>query len=330
MAKIEINETGMLINIKNKEVRTPCIIDVNDKELNLIKSQLRSNGINNYKILTPPSNIRINNISFNYRKDPIDNRDYKLKTILKESSSKNDILKSSYEIDYTNEMSPVKNQGHLGSCVAFAVVSVKEWQEQKEHLLEIKQGKKYKRKEKHFDYSEQWLYYKSKEIDCWPNEEGTSIRYALKVLQKQGVPTENAWEYNPSIKGKPKFWAKLISRWALAGKYFRINTPEELCDALRIYGPIPIGVLCFDEIFNVGNNGIVSYPRNPNDYIGGHAICITGFTNDNLFKFKNSWGVNWGENGYGYLSYKYIKDFMLDAWVVEDINVKTDLLRDNM
>ena len=122
----------------------------------------------------------------------------------------------------------------------------------------------------------------------------------------------------------------MISKWALAGEYFRIETPEELCDALREYGPVAIGIGCFEEMFRIGKDGFISYPRNPNNFYGGHAVCCCGFTENNLFKFKNSWGSDWGDNGYGYVSYKYIRDFMLDAWVVKDISVTRDMLRDNM
>ena len=41
---------------------------------------------------------------------------------------------------------------------------------------------------------------------------------------------------------------------------------------------------------------------------GWHAIVLTGFDDDmNAFKFKNSWGKKWGEEGYGWLPYEYVK-----------------------
>jgi hypothetical protein len=38
-----------------------------------------------------------------------------------------------------------------------------------------------------------------------------------------------------------------------------------------------------------------------NNY-GAHAVNIVGY-NDNGFIFKNSWGTDWGDNGYGYISF---------------------------
>ena len=82
-------------------------------------------------------------------------------------------------------------------------------------------------------------------------------------------------------------------------------------------------------IGKVGNDGIVPYPSQPNNCYGGHAICATGFNDDKkLIKFKNSWGKGWGQNGYGYISYDYINDFMWDAWTCNDISVTRDMLKE--
>ncbi|GIU69049.1 MAG: hypothetical protein KatS3mg002_0285 [Candidatus Woesearchaeota archaeon] len=214
------------------------------------------------------------------------------------------------------------------SCVGFAVTAVKEWQERKEYLREVQQGKYYRRENEQYDLSEQWIYHKAKQIDPWPNEEGTSIRYALKVLQKEGIPPEEGWVYSDIELGKPTPWAKLIARWNFGGKYYRITSIPELEYSLYSKGPVVIGIICFEEIFYVGQNGIVPYPRNPWLHYGGHAVCLVGYDRERqLFKFKNSWGSRWGENGYGYLSYRYINDFMIDAWVMEDISVKLEWVK---
>lgn len=42
----------------------------------------------------------------------------------------------------------------------------------------------------------------------------------------------------------------------------------------------------------------------------GHAIVLVGYDEDKkTFKFRNSWGINWGNEGYGTLSYDYVKDY---------------------
>ena len=56
-------------------------------------------------------------------KDPPDERDYLLKNAL---SHVPDIRGLPDKVDYSSEMSSVKNQGALGSCVAMATAAVKE------------------------------------------------------------------------------------------------------------------------------------------------------------------------------------------------------------
>ena len=225
-------------------------------------------------------------------------------------------------------MTSVKDQKMLGSCVKIAVTALKEWQETFEHDQEVSNGKKDHRKGVEYDLSESWVYWNAKKIDPWPTEEGTSIRYAMKVLNKIGVPTEKAWPYNDTVIGEPARWAPMVAKWAWISDYWRINNLQELKIALQ-KTPIPIGIACFREIFYVGSNGIVAYPLNPNDMYGGHAVLAVGFNEDTqLIKFKNSWGKNWGDDGYGYISYDYVKDYLWDAWAATDISVTRVMLKE--
>jgi len=88
-----------------------------------------------------------------------------------------------------------------------------------------------------------------------------------------------------------------------------------------------IGVPVFEE-WMYPENGIINYPSNSDDVWGGHAICIVGYDDSTgLVKFKNSWTTGWGKNGYGYLSYRYINDFLWSAWVAKDITVTKEMLK---
>jgi len=257
----------------------------------------------------------------NYKRDPRDERDFKFKSVAPLLEAE-----ESERVDHGPDMSSVKNQGQLGSCVGFAVSAMKEYQEKKEHEEELAKGKR--GRPKVYDYSEAWVYWNAKKIDAWPGQEGTSIRYAMKVLHKIGVPTEKGWPYKDvGDVGEPKAWADMVARWALIDSYWRVNDLTELKLALND-GPIPIGVPCFYEIFFVGSDGYVPYPANPGQIYGGHAICAVGYNDrTQLVKFKNSWGTGWGSKGYGYFPYKYINDFLWDAWASKDLSVTRDMLR---
>lgn len=261
----------------------------------------------------------------NYRKDPRDQRDYVFTSSVSKMLTEIDSVPKS--VDHSNLMSPIKDQGQLGSCVGFAVTAMKEWQEQKEHLDEVAAGKRDTRKNKAYDLSESWVYWKAKEIDAWPGEEGTSIRYAMKVLKNVGVPTEKAWPYDDIDYGKPKSWAKLIAKWSIIDSYWSVSNLDDLKIAL-LDGPVPIGVPVFYEFFFPGYDGIIDLPYDPDAMYGGHAICAVGFNDKTkLVKFKNSWGTGWGQKGYGYLTYEYVRRYLWDAWACKDVSVTREMLK---
>jgi len=266
-------------------------------------------------------------LKLNYMKDPGDRRDYVIDSIVPQMRLA--IGRPKIITDHSSLMSPVKNQGRLGSCVGFAISALKEWQEQKEHAKEVQEGKRDHRDEKYYDLSESWVYWMCKKIDPWPNSEGTSIRFAMKVLAKIGVPCEKAWPYDDKVYGDPKSWANLVSLWSLIDSYWRIRDLDELKASL-LTAPVVIGVGCYEEIFNVGKDGVVQDPANPDNLYGGHAICAVGFdSTTERIKFKNSWSPLWGQNGYGYFSYDYIKNYMWDAWACKDLSVTKEMLKES-
>lgn len=266
----------------------------------------------------------------NYMKDKNDDRDYRFYDI--------DIVDPhAYEVhiknivDYRPYMSPVKDQGNLGSCVGFAVTALKEFQENVEYALEREEGSDYVREIESYDLSEQWTYWNTKKIDPWgPSVEGTSIRYALKVLQKIGCPPEKAWRYtDDKINiGKPESWSHLVARWNKIDSYWRLSTPEDIIASIRDLGPVVLGVGCYEEIFSPEPDGFVSYPSQPQYCYGGHAILACGYDKaKERVLFKNSWSEGWGDGGYGWLGYDYIRDFCWDAWVTKDIRVTKAMLK---
>lgn len=251
----------------------------------------------------------------NLRLDVADPRDFSFVERQKDGTP----LSLPLTLDYSNEMSPVKDQKKLGSCVAFACCAVKEWQEGKEHKLDNSVST-YSFKDKFQDLSEQWVYYMTKKIDPWPNLQGTSIRCAMKVLNKIGVPNEKGWPYNDLIRGAPELWAHLISRWNVIGSYERITSLEQMRQTLNDNGPFVAGMLCFENFFS-SFDGIIPMPKNNEKLLGGHAVCVVGYDDaKRLIKFKNSWGIGWGEKGYGFISYDYVP-YIIDMWVAKDMKI---------
>lgn len=325
--EITVNQPGLTLQVGNKVIKTPANITLTEDNINQVEKQLIQYGMRG-KIFTNNTHrlfYKTTSYSLGCEKDPKDERDYLFSTL-----RNNRIIRSSIpqKVDYRNEMSSIKNQGSKGSCVGFAVTACKEYQAQKEYEQKVKnENYKYRRKRKEYDLSEQWVYHKAKDIDPWgPDTEGTSVRCGVKVVHNQGIPPEKGWKYNDSREGSPKRWADLMAHWQFCGNYFRINGLRELEEALYNYGPVPIGIVCFEEIFNPRRDGLVPYPSNPQRQYGGHAISICMYDRINdVVGFKNSWSEAWGDKGFGKLPFKYIQDFMMDAWVMTDIDVSKEL-----
>ena len=98
------------------------------------------------------------------KEDPKDDRDYVFSS---SPSQDTGALTTSIplKIDHSPKMSSIKFQGQLGSCVGFAAVAIKEWQETIEHEREVNEGKRDRRRGQEYNLSEQWLYRNCKRID---------------------------------------------------------------------------------------------------------------------------------------------------------------------
>jgi len=236
-------------------------------------------------------------------KDPRDLRDIPMGLVLPP------ILLPS-EIDYAANMTPIRNQGDEGTCVAFAsVVGVKEYQDTKEYKRLIQ-------------LSPRFIYSLCKKYDGNPDEEGTYPRIAMKMLLKYGTPPENYWPYRPHQTDKPKPNASRAAIKYRVRAYARLKTMLEMKRSLVINGPFLAGVDVYESWFTdkTSKTGLIPLPKKSEQCEGGHAMCVVGYNDlKKLFKFKNSWGSQWGDKGYGYLTYDYMKQYCLDAWSATDL-----------
>lgn len=220
------------------------------------------------------------------------------------------------QIDYTDQMTEVKDQGPEGTCVAFATaVGMKEFQEKKQHNNKI-------------NLSPRFLYQECKKRDGLPGE-GTYIRIAMDVLRKIGVCEEAYWPYIANHTGEPKPGALENAASYISNAYARIfnngdslETRLELIKrSLIVNGPFVAGVPVYTNWSkpDVWSTGKIPAPEN-SSLRGGHAICIVGYNDSTQeLKFKNSWGDRWGDKGYGYLPYEYMNLNYSEAWSATDL-----------
>jgi len=167
-----------------------------------------------------------------------------------------------------------------------------------------------------------FTYALAREQAGWPStDNGAFLRDVMKVSKNIGrIPVgmySGRWD-----------WSKLPSQQEreLAGHatirgYERIpvRNSNTITDMKLVFVeeelPIAIGARVFDSINTVRKSGIIPMPTSKDKHAGGHAMTLLGY-DDSLASFIgiNSWGEMWGNNGFFYLSYDYVLQYVNDIW----------------
>jgi C1A family cysteine protease len=225
-----------------------------------------------------------------------------------------DVLPIKYDI--TDKMTLVQNQGNEGSCVGFSGCAIKEYQEQIDYSRYIR-------------LSERFIYEESKKISG--HSEGTTLKACAKVLVEKGICEYKFWEYKPKEVGERKPGADANAlKYRIQAGYVRITNEKELKASLIKYGAIHLGVLVYRNWYKQNKGHIPNLGFWDNWLarpLGGHAIALVGYNDETKeYKFKNSWGKDWGDAGYGYISFKHMKQIMMDAICYIDIDDPNDFV----
>lgn len=219
------------------------------------------------------------------------------------------------KVDLTDQCPPVFDQGHLGSCTANAISNAYLYDE-------LKQNNK-----SEFIPSRLFIYYNERKLQGTVDQDsGSSVRTGMKTINTQGVCTEDEWPYDINeFTVEPAKECYDFAKTHHSVKYHRVQqTAEELKAALTHNYPVVFGFSVYSsmETEDVAKTGKVPFPTKDDSLLGGHCVLLVGYNDDTKeFKFMNSWGKEWGENGYGYLPYKYIlnQNLASDFWTVTKV-----------
>jgi C1A family cysteine protease len=218
-------------------------------------------------------------------------------------------------IDLREKCPPVYNQGELGSCTANALACAIQFDETKQNLLNNETP------------SRLFIYYNERDMEGnVDNDTGASLRDGVKTINNIGYCNETQWPYDiEKFKEKPSQDCYDFARKHKALTYKRVQQDEtHIKSVLNMGFPIVFGISVYEsfESENVAKTGIVPLPEKSERMLGGHAIVLVGYDEEKrLFIFRNSWGEDWGDKGYGYLPFEYVcdKDLASDFWVVTKI-----------
>lgn len=186
-------------------------------------------------------------------------------------------------IDYrnlnnSNYITSVKYQGSCGSCVAFAAIAVLESQ--------------YKMKGNNLDLSETDLFFCKGDRQC---ESGWNLWGVSNVLKNNNISDDKHCPYQfKCYRDCPNNIYKIKN-------YYYFNNINEMKHWLINNGTLLTRMNVYHDFFQY-NGGI--YTKRSNTFIGGHAVVIIGYNDHEKYWIaKNSWGTNWGEDGFFRIKY---------------------------
>ena len=213
-------------------------------------------------------------------------------------------------VDLRATCSAVENQGQLGSCTANALAGNLEFLEQKAGLPAT-------------DLSRLFIYYNERAIEGTISQDaGAMIRDGVKSLAKQGVCPEADWPYVIT-----KFAAKPAAACYAEGlqhqvtSYHRIASLQEMRMCLAEGYPFVFGFTVYEsfESAAVAKTGKLNLPKRTEKTLGGHAVMAAGYDDaTKRFLVRNSWGADWGMQGYFTMPYDYLDNRNLsdDFWTL--------------
>ncbi len=223
---------------------------------------------------------------------------------------------------------PVENQLGLGSCTANAGIGIVEYFQNRANG-------------EYIDGSRLFLYKTTRNLMQVQGDTGAWLRNVMAALVLCGVPEEKYWSYSDKpdeFDREPPSFVYAIAENYQALKYFchdpqGANTPPEtVLETVKQYLaagiPSMFGFWGFPSFECSDVKGGIPFPCPGEKAEWGHAIVAVGYddgmkikntkcqkTTTGALLIRNSWGPDWGDEGYGWLPYDYLRNSLaLDFW----------------
>jgi C1A family cysteine protease len=193
--------------------------------------------------------------------------------------------------DGQNYVTPIKNQGGCGSCVAFNSVSTVE------SKIKIIRGAGYA-----VDLSEAHLYYCIARAAGRNCSTGWWMEPALTAFKDIGVTDEACYPYTAAdqdCSGRCSDWASRVVK--ITG-YTKLTTITSMKEWLATNGPVCSVLTIFNDFYSY-TSGVYRKSAGAS-VVGGQAVCVVGYDDvAGCWIVKNSWSTGWGENGFFRIAY---------------------------
>jgi len=201
----------------------------------------------------------------------------------------------------------IEDQLSLSSCTANAIVG------NYELLLKMQYPEKF------VDLSRLFVYYNARLIDGTVNEDiGAYLKDGIKALKEYGVCQEKLWPYNiNNFAIRPSIESYEDAKFRNIKNYYRLDTLDDMLDALNNNLPVLFGMLVYTTFDGITKeNSTLDIDNKPS--AGGHAVSLVGYDlSAKKILARNSFGDDWGDGGYFWVTFQYVESEIMDAWVFD-------------
>jgi C1A family cysteine protease len=218
---------------------------------------------------------------------------------------------SSVKVSFRSDVPYIKNQGSAGSCTAHAGTEMLEllYRKQKSNLpLSI--DRKTLRFSPLFQYAQERM-----QAGTFSTDAGADSRTIFTVLKEIGCCLETEDPYSDkSIYVNPTPEQIAEAAQFKIGAYHRILDVDTAKTVIDSGYSFTIGIPLFNQFqsMHAMDTGEIAVPKSGDTSIGGHEMHVIGrddskqvLSHTGAFEVQNSWGEDWGDNGFCWIPYDY-------------------------
>ena len=216
---------------------------------------------------------------------------------------------------------PVRSQGRYGTCTAWGIgYYARTIMYAREHNLT-----KADLENPNNVFSPKYLFLATEHRG--DNCNGSNPYFAFKAMQDRGIATWQAVPYEDigTCSGSPTSdWNSNASEYKIES-FRRIDPTDK--NALKMYismgRPMQISCNLGQNFFSINDEVLYDddYSTDVSEH-SYHTMCLIGYDDDKgangAFRIVNSWGENWGDDGFVWIDYNFFSErFCYAAYVIE-------------